>query len=173
MTEIVAAGAGDYETQNAIASFLFHEAELLDNGCFEQWLELLTTDVTYSMPVRVTRVHGTDELDHSAMHFDETRATLEMRVKRLATGMAWAEEPPSRTRHFVTNIRIKSVDHVAATVFSNLLLFRNRGDSADHDLIAAERQDRLARADGEWRLAERRILVDQATLGTLNLAVFL
>ena len=35
MTEIVAAGAGDYETQNAIASFLFHEAELLDNGCFE------------------------------------------------------------------------------------------------------------------------------------------
>ena len=88
-------------------------------------------------------------------------------------GMAWAEEPPSRTRHFVSNIRVKTADEGAATVHSNLLLFRNRGDSAAHDLISAERHDRLRREYDDWRLAERLILVDQATLGTLNLAVFL
>ena len=173
MTSDPAAGGADLATLHEIAAFLYHEAELLDNGHLEQWLGLLTADIRYRMPVRVTGGRGIAEFDPASTHFDETRDTLEMRVRRMASGMAWAEEPPSRTRHFVSNIRVKTADEGAATVHSNLFLFRNRGDSAAHDLISAERHDRLRRVYDDWRLAERLILVDQATLGTLNLAVFL
>jgi 3-phenylpropionate/cinnamic acid dioxygenase small subunit len=173
MTGDPAAGGADLATLHEIAAFLYHEAELLDAGQLGEWLTLLTPEAVYRMPVRVTGTHDASEFDGAAMHFDETRATLEMRVRRVTTGMAWAEQPPSRTRHFVSNIRIKAEDERGVAVNSNLLLFRNRGDSAEHDLISAERRDRLVRNAGGWLLADRLILVDQATLGTLNLAVFL
>ena len=39
---------------------------------------------------------------------DETKATLAGRIARLDTGMAWAEDPPSRTRHLVSNVEVKA-----------------------------------------------------------------
>ena len=35
---------------------------------------------------------------------EEDKRYLEVRVARLDTGMAWAEDPPSRTRHLIGNL---------------------------------------------------------------------
>lgn len=158
-----------------ICEFLYLEAELLDTGRFREWLALLTDDVRYRMPVRVTRERGagTECVDTMA-HFDEDRHTLELRIRRLETGSAWAEDPPSRTRHFVSNVRAQPGqrdDEVMAQ--SNLLLYRNRGDTPHADLLSAVRQDVLRRVNGNWRLASRTIVLDQSTVATLNLAVLL
>lgn len=90
--------------------FYNQEAELLDAKDFEGWLELLTEDVDYQMPVRVTREAGTErsEFSDEAFNYRETRSTLEARVERFQSEYAWSVDPPSRTRHFITNVRVNT-----------------------------------------------------------------
>lgn len=158
-----------------VQGFLFEEAALLDARLHHRWLELLTDDIAYRMPVRVTVAHEIrgsvlDDMDH----FDEDRYSLEKRVARFDTEHAWTEDPPSRTRRFVSNIRVfggEADDQLL--VVSYLLLFRSRGDIATPDLVSCERHDVLRRVDGTLRLARREVLVDESVLRTQNLAVFL
>jgi phenylpropionate dioxygenase-like ring-hydroxylating dioxygenase large terminal subunit len=153
----------------------YTEAELLDGNRLDEWLALLTDDVVYQMPVRLTRERSApNDVSHDMYYFDETQATLRTRIARLKTDFAWAEDPPSRTRHCVSNVRVApgtGADDL--DVRSYLLLYRNRGDDPGHDLLSAERTDVLRRLDGVWRLARRCIILDQANLGTRNLAIFL
>lgn len=163
----------------AAHQFLVEEAALLDAADFAGWLGLLCEDIRYLMPVRVTTARGAgfDSLADMG-HFDEDMYALRKRVQRLATDHAWTEDPPSRTRHFVTNVRTFRGEAVLATtgdlrVESALLLFRSRGDTREPSLISAGRTDLLrATADG-LRLARREITVDESVLRTQNLAVFL
>ena len=158
----------------AAHQFLDEEAALLDAADYAGWLSLLCEDIRYVMPVRVTTARGADFDSLADMgHFDEDMYALRMRVQRLATDHAWTEDPPSRTRHFVTNVRTFRDDGDALRVESALLLFRSRGDTREASLISAGRTDVLrATADG-LRLARREITVDESVLRTQNLAVFL
>ena len=158
----------------AAHQFLVEEAALLDAADYAGWLELLCEDIRYVMPVRVTTARGAgfDSLADMG-HFDEDMYALRKRVQRLATDHAWTEDPPSRTRHFVTNVRTFRPAGDDLRVESALLLFRSRGDTREADLLSAGRTDLLrATADG-LRLARREITVDESVLRTQNLAVFL
>lgn len=158
-----------------IAQWLYREAELLDAGRLSEWLELLTDDVTYTVPLRVNRERGGQpDVAAELQHFAEDRQTLQLRVDRLKTEFAWAEDPPSRVRHFVSNVRIyPTADADEVEVRSYVLFYRNRGEWTHADLLSGERQDLLRRADGGWKLARRLVLLDQVTLGLMNLSVFL
>ena len=156
-----------------VVRWLDAEAELLDNGRFEDWLGLLTDDVCYRVPIRLTRERGGgSDVNFGAPHFQDDIDTLRMRVARLKTEFAWAEDPPSRTRRFVTNVRPHTLGEDVA-VRSYLLMYRSRGDDASSELISAERRDVLRRTDAGLRLCQREVLLDQATLPVRNLAVML
>ncbi|ADG07539.1 aromatic-ring-hydroxylating dioxygenase beta subunit [Kyrpidia tusciae DSM 2912] len=160
--------------QREVEEFLFQEAELLDDGRLREWLDLTTEDVTYTMPLRVTRerAHGPGVVT-AMSHFIEDRYTLEKRLERLETEYAWAEDPPSRTRHFVTNIRVAPGDHPGEVrVRSNVLVYRSRGDDPTFDILSAERHDVLRRVSERWRLASRIIYLDHSVVTTRNLAIF-
>jgi phthalate 3,4-dioxygenase beta subunit len=158
----------------AAHQFLVEEAALLDAADYEGWLALLTEDIRYLMPVRVTTARGAgfDTLADMA-HFDEDMYALRKRVQRLATEHAWTEDPPSRTRHFVTNVRTFRAGAAELLVESALLMFRSRGDTREADLLSAGRSDVLRETGGGLRLARREITVDESVLRTQNLAVFL
>ena len=156
----------------AAHQFLVEEAALLDAADYPGWLALLTEDIRYLMPVRVTTARGAPA-SNGMGHFDEDMYALRKRVQRLATDHAWTEDPPSRTRHFVTNVRTFRHDENNLRVESALLLFRSRGDTREADLISAGRADLLRQTDDGLRLARREITVDEAVLRTQNLAVFL
>jgi 3-phenylpropionate/cinnamic acid dioxygenase small subunit len=152
---------------------LYREAELLDSNRLEQWLELLAEDINYEMPLRINAERGQPDIASQSGHFCEDRRSLELRVKRLAGDFAWAENPPSRTRRFISNIRIEETSTPnEVKAFSYFLLYRNRGNSTQADLISGQRQDLLRKLDGGWKLSRRLIVVDQTVLGTRNLAVF-
>ncbi len=158
-----------------VADFLYAEAELLDQRRHDEWLATLTDDIVYRMPVRVTSAHSLADstLTHLS-HFDEDRYSLEKRVSRFSTEHAWAEDPPSRTRRHVSNVRAWVGDgpgEVVAT--SSVLLFRSRGDVQPSDLLSMGRTDVLREAGGRLLLARRDILVDESVLHTQNLAIFL
>ena len=158
----------------AAHQFLVEEAALLDAADYAGWLELLCEDIRYVMPVRVTTARGAgfDSLSDMA-HFDEDMYALRKRVQRLATDHAWTEDPPSRTRHFVTNVRTFRAAPGELRVQSALLLFRSRGDTREADLLSAGRADLLRETADGLRLARREITADESVLRTQNLAVFL
>jgi phthalate 3,4-dioxygenase beta subunit len=152
--------------------FLVEEAAILDAGEWSRWLGLLTDDIRYVMPVRVTTVHDAGYDDRADMaHFDEDRYAIEKRVQRLATDHAWTEDPRSRTRHLVTNVRTFPAGEGVA-VESTLLLFRSRGDRPA-EYVCALRRDVLRQGGEGYLLAERRITVEESVLRTQNLAIFL
>ncbi len=158
----------------AAHQFLVEEAARLDAADYAGWLNLLCEDIRYVMPVRVTTARGADFDSLADMgHFDENMYALRKRVQRLATDHAWTEDPPSRTRHFVTNVRTFRHRTSELRVESSLLLFRSRGDTREPDLISAGRTDLLRETGDGLKLARREILVDESVLRTQNLAVFL
>ncbi len=161
------------QLEREVIQFLLKEAELLDNRAYQDWLGLLTEDVRYVVPVRVTREMGTEsEFAREVAHLDENYVSLEMRLLRLKNARAWAENPPSRTRHFISNIRVEESNREnEVKVKSNLLLYRTRGDDGRFDLISAERHDVLRKVDGQWKLARRVVFLDLTTLPVHNLSV--
>src|SRR5919199_4891409 len=173
MASAEAPAAEDLRLWFEVIAWLDHEAALLDEGRLEEWLGLLTEDVGYAMPVRLTRERGSGPDTHAGSpHFLENARTLRMRVERLKTEFAWAEDPPSRTRRFVSNVRPEATPDGVA-VRSYLLLYRNRGDDSGAELISAERHDLFQRTATGLRLQRREVLIDQASLAVRNLAVML
>jgi 3-phenylpropionate/cinnamic acid dioxygenase small subunit len=161
------------EQYYSVTLFLIEEAELLDAGRYRDWLDFLAEDISYRMPVRVTAAHTLADSFLDMDHFLEDRYSLEKRVQRFETDHAWTEDPPSRTRRFVTNIRVWNGADGRLLAKSYLLLFRSRGDVRQPDLVSVERTDVLRLTDGRLQIAERLIVVDESVLRTQNLAVFL
>jgi PAH dioxygenase small subunit len=157
----------------AVQDFLVYEARLLDHRRFEDWLALWTDDAAYYVPVRVSRKMPASDVVDAIGLFDDNKQSLTLRVRRLSTDVAWAEDPPSFTRRFVTNFDIAPEENGEVRVSDYLLLYRSRGDGGVHDLLSGEREHTLRVEDDGFRLASRRVIVDQASLGTKNLGVFL
>ena len=176
------------EVVRDVEQFLYREARLLDERRFHEWLAHFTDDVRYWMSSRTTRYpkssqaitiqdpgrYREDELarDDELAILDETKETLRGRIARLDTGMAWAEDPPSRTRHIITNIEVVSGAAASElTVYSNFVVYRSRSET-EHDFYVGARQDVLRRVDGEWMIARRRIILDQNVLLAKNVSIF-
>lgn len=166
------------EDERLITRFLYDEAELVDNMKFNEWVECMHEDVYYWAPVRENRVarERKDEFYKrgTSVYFEESKAFLKQRVFRLETHMAWAEEPPSRSRHMITNVRVDERSDGRFAVRSNFLIYRSRGERYE-DTIAGERRDIIVRDDSAplgWLILEREIRFDQATILTKNLSLF-
>jgi|SRR5579884_1334680 len=171
-----------------VEQFLYREARLLDERRFDAWLDLFTEDVRYWMSGRSNRYpksskaiaildparYVEDDLarDDELALFDETKETLTGRVRRLDSGMAWAEDPPSRTRHLITNIAVEPGDADGEIrAYSNFLVYRSRGET-EQDFYVGARQDLLRRVAGAWKIASRRLVLDQHVLTAKNLSMF-
>lgn len=155
--------------------WLVDEAYLLDHQEYDAWLHTLAEDIHYYMPVSLTTALGTGYDTAKGMaHFDEDKYSLERRVARFDTGHAWAEDPPSRLRHHLSNVRTFATDNADELIVeSATLLFRSRGDLLGPALLSVGRVDLLRLEVDVWRLARRHISADESVLRMQNLAVFL
>jgi 3-phenylpropionate/cinnamic acid dioxygenase small subunit len=152
-----------------VEQLLYREAHLLDSGRFREWLELLAPDLRYWAPVRAD-VHREQEREGEESRlplFDETRASLALRISRLDTGLAWVENPTTRTRRFLTNILVEQEANGVVQVRSNLILFRSRSFT-DESILVGCREDKWSRSN-EWLLRERKILIDHCTVENMSL----
>ena len=137
--------------------------------------DTLTDDVHYIMPVRVTTALGAGfDTSPGMAHFDENKYSLSRRVARFLTEHAWTEDPPSRLRHFITNVRAFAAnDDAHLVVESAELLFRSRGDvNEPHWCLVVAKTSYVAMAT-HGSLRAGTILVDESVLRMQNLAVFL
>jgi 3-phenylpropionate/cinnamic acid dioxygenase small subunit len=164
------------ELYHEIVQFLYHEANLLDTRRFEEWLDLLDDDVEYEMPLTLTRERGEQTRAHDYMmeFFAENIHSLKMRVARLGTDYAWAEDPPTRTRHVVANVRAtRGEDEDEVKVHSIFCIFASRGDAVEYKTFVGTKDDVLARLDGRWRLRKRVVYIDQAKINAHTISFFI
>ncbi|MBP1170571.1 3-phenylpropionate/cinnamic acid dioxygenase small subunit [Paenibacillus sp. PvR052] len=155
-------------------SFLNKEAELFDNGELMQWLDYLTPDIDYRVPVRVTREgKGETGFSQSAFILLEDWDSIKTRVERLNTDYAWSEQPRSRLRHMISNIRPNlPKEGSEIEVRSNFIVYRSRGDNPAFELLCGERLDYLRHVDGQLKIAKRTVYLDQTTLPMSYISFF-
>jgi 3-phenylpropionate/cinnamic acid dioxygenase small subunit len=169
-----------------VEQFLHKEARLLDERRFHEWLALFSDDVRYWMVGRSNRYpqsskaiaaldpgRRNDDDENALAILDESKKTLIGRVARLETGMAWAEDPPSRTRHLITNIEVEPdhSDASALTVYSNFIVYRSRSET-EQDFYVGARRDLMRRVEGSLEIASRRIVLDQNVMLAMNVSIF-
>lgn len=166
------------ELQHDVEQFYYEEAALLDDRRFLEWLALFTEDLHYLMPVRSLRYQADARREFSSAtevnHFDDDRAHLSLRVNRLMTGFAWADEPRSRSRHIIANVRVRGgagTTESPLEVLSAFVIHHGRGEHESY-VFTGSRTDHLRRIDGGFRIARRSIILDETVLPT-NLGVFI
>jgi len=166
-----------------VEQFYYEVAELLDDGRFADWLELLADDLDYWMPTRTNRLRRQQALSIAARgeaaFYDETKESLAWRIRRFDSGMAWAEDPPSRTRHLITNVVVRHVDPSQHREFSvddlevrsAFLVYRNRLQR-EENIFAGRRTDILRCVSAGLQVARRVVLLDQNVLQAKNISTF-
>lgn len=154
--------------------FLATEAKLLDERRFRDWYELLDDEIVYHVPLRQARLAFGDEVPAGAYRILDSKKHIETRIKRLESGAAWAETPPSRTLRLVGSLLAEPGERKDVIVAENaLLMYRQRGHDERGDVIPVRRRDQLRLTPAGLRLLRRDALITEAVLTTPNLGVFL
>ena len=165
----------DLTLWHEINQFYIREARFLDDLAFDAWVDLFTDDCTYWAPIVSNRLgHNTGRQltkPGELAHFDEDKTSLVNRTKRLDSGRAWAETPPGRTRHFITNVEITSDGCDELKTRSNFLLWRSHLET-DQEIFSGFRRDQLRRTAEGLRIVRREVILDHAVLTQKSLGVF-
>lgn len=149
-------------TYTDCVQFLNREAQILDDGRREDWVDLLAEDLTYRVPIRETRETKDKEFSDSSFYYDEDKGSLEMKVTKLENEYSVTNMPPHRERRFVGNIMVTNESDDEIEVTSNLLIRISKRNNVDADIITCERNDLLRRnGDGDLLLARRDVSLDQ------------
>ena len=153
--------------------FLCAEADLLDERRYEEWLDLLTDDISYWVPMRRNVQFGRWDTENTRQGrdmnwFDEGKATLRLRIKQITSGVHWVEEPSPRVSRMISNVHAIQAtpsleDPEEVSVKYRILIYRNRLEDST-DIFAGKREDVLRKVDGEWKIRKRTMLLDQSVL---------
>lgn len=180
MTTVDTMALADPKSTFEVQQFLFGEADLLDDRDYDQWLRLLHPDVRYVVPL-VRNVPRTAKTEYTVEQrdlcwMDEGLETITQRVKQIQTNIHWAEEPPSRVSHLVTNTRIIDItagdDGRHLTARSRILVYQNRGE-CETAMFVGKRTDTMVEGADGFRLLKRVVHLDQNVLQAKALTVFL
>jgi 3-phenylpropionate/cinnamic acid dioxygenase small subunit len=167
-----------HDLWHEINQFLIFEARLLDERRFEEWLDLFAEEATYWMPGRTNPWQSGVVADSirkpgELAVFEDTKTTLTTRVERLRTGLAWGEDPPSRTRHLITNVEVEQTakDAEILKVRSNFMVYRAQLED-DKDIFVGSREDTMQTIDGDWKITRRTILMEDVVHNSKPLSIF-
>jgi len=160
----------------AASEFLVYEARLFDQHRYLEWLELISDDIHYELVAHTVQSAADAEKSLASVPlFSENRASLQTRVEQLSNpAFTVSENPPSRSRHFVTNIWVErgaQADELA--VSSNLLVYRGRGFDLPQHFFPIVRNDILRNVDGHLQLATRRAESDENIVGSRSITLLI
>jgi p-cumate 2,3-dioxygenase beta subunit len=146
-------------TRSEIEEFLIYEAALLDEWRLEEWLALMAPDARYLVPPL-----DAPDADHRDTLFliADDRCTLGSRVRQLLSGTTWAENPRSRTRRLITNVRLLAADNEEAHATANFAVWRFQHEATD--VYVGRYLNVLVRGPSGLLFRERRAVLDLETL---------
>jgi p-cumate 2,3-dioxygenase subunit beta len=146
-------------TRHEVEELLYLEAALLDEWRLSEWLELLTDDATYQIPPTDVR-EGSPETTLFIIADDALR--IRSRVKQLLGKSAWAENPRSRTRRMISNVRVleDAGEHIRIT--ANFVVYRMRYELVD--TYVGRYEHTIVRRDSQLKIKERKAILDLEAL---------
>jgi p-cumate 2,3-dioxygenase beta subunit len=148
-------------TREQVEDFLYAEAALLDEWRLDEWLALFDQERGgYYMP---TTDHPDGDHNTDLFLIADDMPKLRSRVEQLLSGLTWAENPRSRTRHMVSNVRILDRDGDILSVTANFVVFRMRFQNID-PYIGTYHYKLIPRDDGMFTILERRVILDLEAL---------
>lgn len=176
----------DIERQYAIEQFYYREAGLLDGRQYQQWLSLVSESIRYVMPARVNALVNNRQRGEEAMIAidnelegsdglgcpirEESYAHLFVRVDRAYKMNSWADNPPARTRRIIGNVEVLDHSDESVRVRSNFHLFFARPGS-DNFIYSGQRNDQLLMIDGNFKIADREVIMDYANIDVPTLGL--
>jgi len=137
--------------RGAVEAFLFAEAALLDDGRFEDWLNLFTLDGTYWVPAAGDQP---DPFEHVSLLYED-RTLMEMRIRRLRHPQAHALAQPIRTSHAVSNVMLGGIDGDVAVVHSRFVCVEFQADR--QRVFAGAYTHRLVVTPSGVRMCQKRV----------------
>ena len=143
-------------TRAEVEDLLFLEAELLDDWKLEQWLALYTLDATYSVPS--TDLPADADPGKSLFYIADDRVRMQERVIRLMKKTAHSEQPRSRTRHLVSNVRVGAMEGEQLGASAAFVTYRTKNGHTD-TFIGSLRYRLQRQADG-LRIRDKRCVLD-------------
>jgi 3-phenylpropionate/cinnamic acid dioxygenase small subunit len=152
----------------AVADFLYREARLADEARYAEWLALWTDDGVYWVPATT---EPDPDPERQLSHVYDNRARIETRVKLLQTGVRYSQEPASRMRRLVSNIKVEAADGGELVAGSNFLL-AELAVQAGRELHwwAGRATHRLRRVDGQLHMSRKTVVLVNAAEPLPNLA---
>ena len=176
------------ELQRALERFYFHEARLLDNRQYQQWLALVSQDINYLMPARGNPLVNNRERGNESMISverelegaesmgcplrEEGYIHLMVRVERAFKMNSWSENPPARTRRIIGNIELMSDTGGELSVLSNFHLYYTRPGGSDFT-YSGQRRDVLQPADDSYLIRRREVVMDYSDIEVPSLGLLL
>jgi p-cumate 2,3-dioxygenase subunit beta len=146
-------------TVGEIEQFLFREATLLDEWRLEEWLALIAPEGRYLVPP----LDASGEDPRSTLFLiNDDRRTLASRVRQLLSGTAWSENPRSRTRRLVTNVRLVEASREEARIGANFAVWRFQHEQTD--VYVGRYEHVLVRGASGLLFRERRAMLDLEAL---------
>src|SRR4029079_5581891 len=136
---------------NHCTLFLQHEARLLDDAKFDDWLALFTADAWYWVPSEPGQSNPHEVV---SLIYDDRRL-LETRVRRLASPRMYSQEPRSRCSRMVGNVTIEDSDAAGTTVRSKFLMIEYRRET--QRLFTGTALYRLTQVDSAIRIGWKRV----------------
>lgn len=158
-----------------ISQFLGYEAMLLDENKVWEWYALLDDRFIYEIPLReVTDRTNPNGFVKGTYRQRDNKGNIKLRIDKLFTRSAWAEDPPSRTMRGVGSIYVQATDQQDVfAVSSTSLVYRTRAQDPGGDWIPTRRLDHVIVSDAEIKLLSRTVWLPDVILQTPNLGVFL
>ena len=137
-----------------VTDFVYLEARLADEGRYADWEALWTDDGVYWVP----RADGHDPNTHVS-HIYDNRTRIATRVRQLATGYRFSQEPASPMRRLLSNVEVTRLDD-GYEVGSNFMIMETVVQST-HELRlwAGRSTHRLRRVDGQLRMAYKKVVL--------------
>jgi len=176
------------QEQRALERFYFHEARLLDNRQYQQWLALVSEEISYLMPSRTNLLVNNRERGNEHMISverelegadsmgcpirEETCIHLMVRVERAYKVNSWSENPPARTRRLIGNIELMGRDGEELAVLSNFHLYYARPGN-DNFIYSGQRRDTLVAEQDSYRIKRREVVMDYANIDVPTLGLLL
>ena len=137
-----------------VTDFVYREARLADEARYNDWEALWTDDGVYWVP----RADGHDPNTHVS-HIYDNRTRIATRVRQLATGYRFSQEPASPMRRLLSNVEVSRLDD-GYEVGSNFMLMETVVQSTHEMRVWAGRTThRLRRVDGQLRLAYKKVVL--------------
>lgn len=166
----------DIQCYFEVSQFLKREARLLDEELWDDWLSMLSESIHYWMPSIENRRREDRKGPYSSEHmafFDDGIRDLERRVSRFKQPSAWAENPPTRNVHVISNIEVFHTENANEyEVHSCFMNIRSRGLDEEYQVVG-RRKDLIIRESDGLKLLKRRILIPNALLLGKNINTFL